>query len=105
MKKLFIFIMSLGIGMTAIAQTKVIAERPEKSEIKHDIKSKRYHKKKAIKDLTKLKIKKAGKEQDVVNAKRKEVHQDTKDLRAVGVKHPAHEAKKEIRKEKRDGER
>lgn len=104
MKKILV-IAALCIGMTSMAQTKVISKRPEKNEIKHDIKVKRYHKKKAFKDLAKLKIKKAGKEQDVVNAKRKEVHQDAKDLRAVGVKHPAHEAKKEIRKEKREGEK
>lgn len=101
MKKLLFLILGAGLSMTTMAQTKVISKTPEKNEIKHDIKVKRAHKKEAIKDLTKLKIKKAGKEQDVVNAKRKEIHQDAKDLRALGVKSPAHSAKKEIRKEKK----
>jgi hypothetical protein len=101
MKKLLFLILGAGLTMTTMAQTKVISKTPEKNEIKHDIKVKRAHKKEAFKNLAKLKIKKAGKEQDVVNAKRKEIHKDTKDLRAVGVKHPAHEAKKEIRKEKK----
>lgn len=102
MKKLVFLVLGLGIAVTAVvAQTKVISKPAEKSEIKHDIKVKRAHKKAAVKNLAKLKIKDAGKEQDVVNAKRKEIHQDAKDLRAVGVKHPTRDAKKEIRKEKK----
>ena len=100
MKKLLCIVLGIGFGMTAMAQTKVISKKPEEKEIKQDIKVKHAYKKAAVKDLTKLRIKKAGKEQDVVNAKRKEIHEEAKELRAVGVKHPAHEAKKKIRKEK-----
>lgn len=100
MKKLVFIILGIGLTMTAMAQTKVISKKPEEKEIKHDIKVKRAYKKAAIKDLTKLKIKDAGKKQDVVNAQRKDIHKETKELRAVGVKHPQHEAKKTIRKEK-----
>ena len=100
MKKLLFVVMGIGLAMTVMAQTKVISKRPEEKEIQHDIKVKSAYKKASIKDLTKLKIKAAGKKQDVVNAKRKEIHQDAKDLRAVGVKHPTHEAKKVIRKQK-----
>lgn len=101
MKKLLFLILGAGLAVTTMGQTKVISKQPEKEEIKHDIKVKRAHKKEAFKNLAKLKIKKAGKEQDVVNSKRKEIHKDAKDLRALGVKSPAHEAKKEIRKEKK----
>ena len=100
MKKLLFVLVGIGLTITAMAQTKVISKKPEEKEIQHDIKVKRAYKKAAIKDLTKLKIKDAGKKQDVVNAKRKEIHQDAKDLRAVGVKHPTHDAKKAIRKQK-----
>ena len=101
MKKLLFLVLGIGIVMTTMAQTKVISKKPEEKDIKQDIKVKHAYKKAAIKDLTKLKIKKAGKEQDVVNAQRKDIHKDTKELRAVGVKHPQHEAKKAIRKEKK----
>lgn len=103
MKKLLFIVLGVGIAMSAMAQTKVISKKPEEKEIKTDIKVKRAHKKAAVKNLAKLKIKQAGKEQDVVNAKRKEIHQDAKDLRALGVKHPTRDAKKAIRKEKKEG--
>ncbi len=100
MKKLLFLALGIGLSMTVMAQTKVISKKPEEKELKQDIKVKQAHKKAAVKDLTKLKIKQAGKEQDVVNAQRKDIHKETKELRAVGVKHPAHEAKKKIHKEK-----
>ena len=100
MKKLLFLTLAIGLTMTVMAQTKVISKKPEEKELKQDIKVKRAYKKAAVKDLTKLKIKKAGKEQDVVNAQRKDIHKETKELRAVGVKHPTQEAKKKIRKEK-----
>jgi hypothetical protein len=103
MKKVLLILLGIGITATTMAQTKVISKTPEEKEIKSDIKVKRAHKKAAVKNLAKLKIKKAGKEQDVVNTKRKEIHKDAKDLRALGVKHPTHDAKKAIRKEKGGG--
>lgn len=103
MKKVLFIVLGLGLAAGAWAQTKVISKPEEKEEIKRDIKAKRAHKKAAVKNLTKLKIKAAGKEQDKVNAKRKEIHQDAKDLRAVGEKHPTRDAKKAIRKEKQAG--
>ncbi len=103
MKKVLFILLGIGITMTTMAQTKVISKTPEEKEIKSDIKVKRAHKKAAVKNLAKLKIKQAGKEQDVVNTKRKEIHKDAKDLRALGVKHPTRDAKKAIRKEKAGG--
>ena len=104
MKKLLLAVLGAGLSISAMSQTtevprKDIVKKDEKQELRHDINVKRAHKKAAVRDLSHLKIKKAGKQQDVVNAKRKEIHQDTKDLRAVGVKHPTHQAKKVIRKE------
>jgi hypothetical protein len=104
MKRVLLILLGIGITVTTMAQTKVISKTPEEKELKSDIKVKRAHKKAAVKNLAKLKIKQAGKEQDVVNTKRKEIHKDTKDLRAVGVKHPTRDAKKAIRKEKQGGE-
>lgn len=101
MKKLMLLAAGIGLSVWAMAQTKVISKPEEKAEIKHDIKVKRAHKKAAVKNLSQLKLKAAAKEQAKVNAKRKEVQQDTKDLRAVGVKHPQREAKKELRQEKK----
>ena len=97
--------MVLGIGLAASVNAqepvkkKEIVRGEEKAELRHDIRVKRAHKKEVFRNLSKGKIKAAGKHQDVVNAKRKEIHADTKDLRAVGVKHPARDAKKEIRKQ------
>jgi hypothetical protein len=100
MKKVLFLALGLSVGMTVMAQTKVISKKPEQKELRQDIREKDAHKKAAVKNLTKLKIKKAGKEQDKVNAKRKEIHTETKELRAVGDKHPTQHAKKVIRKQK-----
>jgi len=99
MKKVLFLVLGLSVTMAVMSQTKVISKKPEQKELREDIKDKREHKKAAVKDLTKLKIKKAGKEQDVVNADRKEIHKESKELRAVGDKHPAHHAKKVIHKQ------
>ena len=91
--------LAIGANAQAPVKQKEIVRAEEKAELRHDIRVKRAHKKAVFRNLAKGKIKTAGKHQDVVNAKRKEIHADTKDLRAVGVKHPTHEAKKEIRKQ------
>jgi len=102
MKKLLFLILGISItvgGVLAQAQERI--KKKEEQDIRQDIRTKQAHKKAAVKDLAHLKIKKAGKEQDVVNTKRKDIHQDTKELRAMGEKHPTHEAKKVIRKQKK----
>ena len=104
MKKLLFIIFGVGLAIGARAQQReTIVKSKEKAELRHDIRVKRAHKKAVWHNLAKGKVKSAGKQQDVVNTKRKEIHEETKDLRAVGVKHPTHQAKKEIRVQNRAG--
>lgn len=104
MKKILVIIFGVGLAISANAQQReTIVKSKEKAELRQDIRVKRAHKKAVYRNLAKGKIKAAGKQQDIVNTKRKEIHETTKDLRAVGVKHPAHQAKKEIRVQSRAG--
>ena len=99
MKKILFF--ALGIVLTAniMAQTLQNSKKADEKDLREDIRTKRAHKKAAVKDLAHLKVKSAGKKQDLVNEDRKGIHQDTKVLRAKGVKRPTHDAKKVIRKQ------
>jgi hypothetical protein len=100
MKKLLFIFLGISITLGSFAQKQETVKKAEEKDLRQDIRVKQAHKKAVWRDLAHLKVKKAGKEQDVVNAKRKDIHQDTKELRALGEKHPTQDAKKVIRKQK-----
>jgi hypothetical protein len=99
MKKILFFVFGIALAVTAMSQTLQNTKQDDKKDLRQDIRTKDAHKKAAMKDLAHLKVKKAGKQQDKVNAKRKDIHQDTKVLRAKGEKRPTHDAKKVIRRQ------